>query len=371
MGDRDCRPTIDVCIGASERLSSLDGSRPIPVASPRTRDAVIGVSGLFLSMLLSSCTSGQKPETPVGFPLVRIAVGLDVCVGTAFPSAVVRLLALLSLEDYPAKPHLEETLTCLEQASDCLLFLECLGIEAGEPCDSTSSIEHCDGDVAVYCAKPPFASDGIWFRSSCQNLVSLSEGPGRCVMSTHGDLVCAAAECDSADGKNRMWCSEERAYSCRDGVLSVADCPAEGKICTTYYDPGGEREVALCAYMSECSTSHCDGNIAVVCGHGLALMQVDCSKWIAGGICIPATADLNPGTLGDGPSVYCGLPEYSRLCDSDTYEPECDGNMIACCIQGLLFEGDCSTFEGGECSVGSCGAQTGGFVLDPEVSHAD
>ncbi|MFH1893798.1 MAG: hypothetical protein ABIK83_14085 [Candidatus Zixiibacteriota bacterium] len=154
------------------------------------------------------------------------------------------------------------------------------------------------------------------------------------------------------------WCDGDELATCdSDGEVSYWPCAAFGDRCM-YDEQRGEYTCALpCPEGRAEGESWCDGQWQNECSGGL-LSRVSCSN--VGLVCIEE-------------ELGAACVPSSTPCDSETFEPHCDGDVYVVCWAGYVMEQDCK--ENIFLTVcGTWNQQLFGCIADPiscTESHCD
>jgi hypothetical protein len=159
--------------------------------------------------------------------------------------------------------------------------------------------------------------------------------------------------CDStADG----YCDGSIRYYCDtfDNKLYAQDCSAANQVCVMA-QMSPTVQAPLCA-QGPCDSgsrpTECRGNLLYTCDQGAYVIR-DCSAM--GLVCGDSVTGPNQTCVGEGGG-----------CDSNNYDPSCEGTVLTRCVQNRINVLDCSTLPGDlTCEPGRDECVPAGTQCDP------
>ncbi len=168
-----------------------------------------------------------------------------------------------------------------------------------------------------------------------------------CVLGAGGDCDAVFACFNRRERSNR--CDSDDTWRCEDEVLRgcgafyaearevAVNCGATGRRCL----PAHADEEIVYAACAEASceapeANRCEGHDLVRCLDGVRT-RFDCT--LRGQVC---------GSLADRAHMDIGCHYDGPACDEATFEPRCEGHVVALCRDGIESRFDCAAVLGGE-----------------------
>ncbi len=214
-------------------------------------------------------------------------------------------------------------------------------------CEDASVIPVCVGNTLLSCV------DGVKVETECE--------AGICVNYQMSGGVCltAAQDCDPASFGH--YCNGSILVTCVDGHVNQEDCGAypygvcvdDFRECVfTGAEPPIETPCDEASFVNYCD----DDGVLVACVDSV-IVKDDCGT---SGVCVPS---LDTGAM----CIYTnckGAKCAQEECDSATFTPRCDGDVLETCENGLVWREDCSAIEFGVCVDGSSRCHATGALVE-------